>query len=85
MTRTPMTDLERRAALALSPDKITYLPASWAKRFGRGMSAEASLPHGALTDNQREALWSAVWRFRRQIDDIKLIQEAERWAKQACR
>jgi hypothetical protein len=74
-----MTDLERRAAQAVSPDRVTYLPATWAKRFGRAMAAEASLPAAALTDKQRDALWRQVWKFRRQIPDKNLTNEASRW------
>lgn len=73
-----MTELERRAAAAISPDRVTYLPATWAKRFGRGMAAEAEHVDPLITDRQREMLWQQVYKFRRQIRDKDLVHAADR-------
>jgi hypothetical protein len=73
-------DLERLAMAALSPARITHLPASFNKRFGRDMAALAEAESYSLTDRQRWLLWRMVYRYRRQIRDLRLLDEALRHA-----
>lgn len=72
--RFPMTDDEKRAALAL--EKCTYLPGSFEKRFARDM---AGIARGTaeITVKQRGWLWKQVHRYRRQIGDAELVRLAE--------
>jgi hypothetical protein len=72
-----MTDDDRRAALAISPNCVTYLPGSYDKMFARAMAALAAQPDATLTDNQRRLLWSKVVRYRRQIPDKSLVALAK--------
>ena len=70
--------LERRAMKALGPGRVTYLPASFNKRFARSMEQLAEQETYTLTDRQRWLLWRMVFRYRRQIGDRELLAEALR-------
>ncbi len=72
--RTPMTDLEVRAACALA--RCTFVPGSSPKSFARNMAAIAG-GSKQITEGQRAYLWSAVWHFRRQIKDKDVLVMAE--------
>ena len=77
----PMTDLERRAARAMSPGRITYPVASPPKRFARSIAAQAEggmSGEPRITDKQAALLWAIVWRFRRQVNDRELLAFAQR-------
>lgn len=72
-----MTDLERRAALAVAPSRVTYLPGSHHKRLAYSLVRQAAQP-AEITPRQAAALWGLVWRYRRQIADVDLIEHARR-------
>jgi hypothetical protein len=75
-----MTPEQRAACLAISPDKVTYVPGSWSKRFARDMAGKAGQEEWekvALSANQHEFLMRTVWTFRRQIADKELVK----WAR----
>lgn len=64
-----MTEGEITIALALN--RVTYLPASYDKRFSHAMWHYAkNEPDRVLTPQQRELLKTMVHRYRRQIPDI---------------
>lgn len=71
-------DLLRRACLAISPDRVTYLPGSWAKRFGRAMAdrSQAEDFDSDLTEKQTSCIWAQVYRYRRQIREKDLVEHA---------
>ena len=69
-------ELERRAMLALNPGCVSYLPASFNKRFGRAMHEAGLEETYTLTDRQRWLLWRMVYRYRRQIGRPDLLAEA---------
>jgi hypothetical protein len=80
----PMTDEERRAAAALDPGRVTYLPGSFAKRFQRNLALIASQAGECrITDKQAFLLWSNVWKYRRQVRDKTLVALATRQAAAA--
>ncbi len=72
--RTPMTDLEVRAACALA--RCTFVPGTGTKRFARDIAWIAGNTK-LITEGQRAYLWSAVWRFRRQIRDKDVLVMAQ--------
>ena len=74
----PMTDLERAAALALSPGRVVYPVASSPKRFARSLHAQAEATEPQITDRQAEVLWRQAWRFRRQVASQDVRDEAAR-------
>lgn len=76
LERTPMTALEQDAARALG--KCTYLPGSFEKRFARDMASHASSESPQITERQRAWLWKQVYRYRKQIKDKDLIEQAAR-------
>lgn len=80
--RSPMSDIERRIALILSPDgAVTYPPGSYDKRFAAAMVSIASGPNASLTSRQRALLWAKVVRYRRQAFGNrvgKFIERAKR-------
>lgn len=67
--RTAMTAFDRCLATLISPERITYLPASYDKRFGGAMASIAADPDAKITDHQRALLVSKIVRYRRQIFD----------------
>ena len=69
-------ELERRAMFALGRGAVSYLPASFDKRFARNMAALANHVDYTLTDRQRWLLWRMVYRYRRQIGRPELLAEA---------
>lgn len=82
----PMTHLDRRAAKAISPARVTYLPGSYDKRFAAAMELEAAKADAMITDAQRNLLWSKVIRYRRQLrpEDRDLLAVAMDRAKKDC-
>ena len=73
--RTPMTDLDRRAAECLHG--CVFVPGTATKRFARDMAALARSPDAAITEAQRAYLFTACHRFRRQISDREILLLAE--------
>lgn len=72
----PMTDLEQRAALALGRCRLP--PASGTKRLAGHIAEQAQRPEPVITDKQAVYLWQFCHRFRRQISDRNVLQEAKR-------
>jgi hypothetical protein len=70
----PMIGAEIRAALALGACRFT--PASFDKRFVRGLAGEARTTK-RITDKQAVLLWELVHRYRRQIEDEELLKIAK--------
>lgn len=64
-TRRPMTEDERAIANALR--SVTFLPASFDKRFARSMWAEEAGEGGGITEKQAELLRVFAHRYRRQL------------------
>lgn len=73
----PMTEIEKRAALALAPGRVCYPVASSAKGLAGSLEAAAAAAVPKITDRQAEAMWRQIYRFRRQIQDKALIEAAE--------
>ena len=71
--RTPVTELEARAIVAIAPGNVTYIPGIGTKRFARDIQGASQ-----LTDAQHAYVWKIVWKFRRQIKDQALVAEAQR-------
>lgn len=74
----PMTDLERRCALALSPSQVTYLVAPYPKRFARSLAGQAEASEPVITDKQAAYMWRQAWTLRRQVGDADVRREADR-------
>jgi hypothetical protein len=72
---TPMTDREKYAAETLN--KATFLPGCFDKRFARDIASIAK-GNGEITDRQRATMWNLVYRYRRQISDKMLVDEAQK-------
>lgn len=72
----PMTDIEKRAAKAISPGKVRYPVASPPKAIARSLSEQAEAAEPQITDKQAESMWRIVARFRRQIPDAELFAHA---------
>lgn len=72
LPKTPATADDLRAMTAIAPGRVTYIPASFDKRFARDIGG-----HTALTEGQRMLLWRMVWRYRRQIVERDLVQMAK--------
>lgn len=62
-----MTQDERWLALSLEPGRITYLPASWDKRFARSLAEKARDPDALLSERQREQMRRMAHRYRGQL------------------
>jgi hypothetical protein len=77
---TTMTELDRRAARALSPTRVTYLPCTPWKRFAQQMAAASVDSAAMITDKQRRLLWSNIIRYRRQLraEDQDLLEIARK-------
>lgn len=70
-----MTDVERRACLALV--RCRLLPGSWPKRFARDMAENAADPDFQASARQRVWLWKLVVKHRRQLPpDLVAYAEA---------
>lgn len=65
--RSPMTREERWLALALEPNRITYLPGSWDKRFARSLAEKARQDDATLSARQRDQMHRMAHRYRRQL------------------
>lgn len=71
-----MTNEETQLADALV--RCRFQPASFDKRFARDIAAMAhQQPAKELTENQRRCLMKLVVRYRRQIEDERLVRLAE--------
>lgn len=68
VTRTRATKQEIAAAHALA--FVTFLPASFDKRFARGIQ---EIEEAGITDKQREYLTKIVHRYRRQIPTARAL------------
>ena len=55
--------------------RCTFLPGGWDKRFVRNIPADLN----SMTEKQRWWLVSLTHRYRRQIPDKLLIQQASEW------
>lgn len=75
LTREPLTALERRAVLAMSPGKHARWVTGAAKRFLRNAQALDE-----MTEAQRRFLWRLALQYRDRLDG-RLRQEA--WARRA--
>lgn len=64
-----MTKAEIEAALAVGPQRVTYLPGSAYKRFAQTIYDVATGPLPTITEAQSEYLFKLRHRFRRQIPD----------------
>ena len=71
---TPVSDLERRALMAL--DRVKFPRGTGSKRFAREMQGAPK-----MTDGQRRFMWTICWHFRRQIGDEEVKAEGARWRK----
>lgn len=74
--RAPASELDLRAIKAIS--RVTYPVGVPAKRFARDIQGATE-----LTDGQRDFLWMIVYRYRRQIEDVKLVEHAEKKTKES--
>lgn len=63
--RRPMTDDERRMAIALG--RCSFVPATAAKRFARKIAARAQLPEPKVSPGEADLLRRLTKRYRRQI------------------
>ena len=66
-----LTEREKYAAQCLA--ECRFLPASFDKRFAREFSGSSQ-----GTGRQVQTLWRMIYRYRRQIQDMELIEEARR-------
>lgn len=74
-TFAPMTERELEAAAALSRCKFGV--GTWDKSFVRSLET-LTRTNPRLTDKMRWHMWRLVYRYRRQIHNAGLIQEATR-------
>lgn len=72
--RFQMSELDRCMARLLSPENVTYLPASFDKRFAGAMAGLASHPDQKITAKQRDLLLFKVVRYRRQLFGKKVAE-----------
>jgi hypothetical protein len=63
----PMTPDEISMARAVSPTRVTYVPATGTKRFAHCIAMEAEEPQPQITERQAQYLRDLVLRFRRQL------------------
>lgn len=70
---TDVTDADRAAIAAIVPGRVTYPVASPQKRFARDVQSALKMTH-----KQRAFLWRIAWIYRRQIDDVVVLEEAAR-------
>lgn len=68
----PLTDLERRAIVAIAPGNIRYPLDSRLRVFARELQQASE-----LSAHQRTLLWQIVWSNRRQVSDQELRQAAQ--------
>lgn len=73
----PMTKTEQQIALMLSPEHVTYLPGSWAKRFARALAYQAKNDEPCITEKQAEWLRNLAHKYRRQVPNAKLLLDME--------
>lgn len=64
--KTPMTEFDRQAARGLWK-RVTFLPASYDKRFCCDLAILAEIDTAVLTDNQRRCLHEKVVRYRKSL------------------
>jgi hypothetical protein len=61
-----MTEDQREICLALG--KVSYLPASFDKRFGQNLNATATLdPAKELSEKQNEWMYRLLYKYRKQL------------------
>lgn len=57
--------------IAISFDKVTFLPGTWNKRFAASMSTKARYATEIdLTEKENEWLYRLLYTFRRQIPEV---------------
>lgn len=66
--RRPMTDAERKVAMALCPTRVCYGMSYGLKRFGHEMATAAAMELG-ITEAQSNYLFQLRHRFRRQLSE----------------
>jgi hypothetical protein len=72
-----MTDAEIAAANALA--KLHYYPGSFDEKFSQSMrDAARKNPFKPLSKKQKNVLWEMVLRYRKKIQDTKLIQKSQK-------
>lgn len=72
----PLDAVDQAAVRAL--DSVTYLPASFNKRFARDIQACLAKPEPTLTAKQYRLVWAFCWRYRRQIRDAVVLAVARK-------
>lgn len=69
----PASDKERRAAKLLNACIVA--PRSWEKKFIRSVHAQIKAK-GTVTDKQVTWLWRLVAKYKKQIKDLVVVEEA---------
>lgn len=73
-----MTELERRACLAIAPWVIRYPRGTSDLAAARSFASAAERPEPRITDEQARRLWDHVRRYRERVFDAEVVAEAER-------